>query len=176
VTAFGNARYKKRTNAQVLMIWRLPDAMWNLRKTIMLPKLVRMGRMLPTTAYKNKPWLWDKLICVLTGGSLLYKAYLPLDEAATEGWYVYFSSSWNPIWLLVWHVFATLALVVLPLFRVLVFPWVWPVAPFLAGVCYMTWWWRGVDELLLCLVLFMALPTTKELLRHYFPRAGACFG
>lgn len=80
MTAFGNARYKKRTNAQVLMIWRLPDAMWNLRKTIMLPKLVRMGRMLPTTAYKNKPWLWDKLICVLTGGSLLYKAYLPLER------------------------------------------------------------------------------------------------
>jgi hypothetical protein len=40
----------------------------------------------------------------------------------------------------------------------------------------MTWRWEGVQELFLGLVLFQALPTTQELLQHYFKRTGSFLG
>jgi|AntAceMinimDraft_11_1070367.scaffolds.fasta_scaffold64725_1 hypothetical protein len=122
----------------------------------MLSKLVRMGKMHPETARQNKTRPRDLLKwLVLTGGVAGFLLYT------------------GTVRMTYFLIFTTL---VLPLFRVLVFPWVWPAAPFLGGVCYMTWRWEGVQELFLGLVLFQALPTAQELMQHYFRRAGACLG
>lgn len=122
----------------------------------MLPKLVKMGKMHPEVARKNKPKLFNMIMwLVLTGGVVGFLVYTGVVRMTF------------------FLIFTTL---ILPLFRTIVFPWIWPVAPFLGGVCYMVWRWEGVQELFLGLVLFQALPTMQELAHHYFRRTGAFLG
>jgi len=91
--------------------WSLREFFQTLQKPIMLSKLVRMGKMHPETARQNKTRPRDLLKwLVLTGGVAGFLLYT------------------GTVRMTYFLIFTTL---VLPLFRVLVFPWVWPAAPFL---------------------------------------------
>lgn len=127
--------------------WCLRGFLQSLMRPIMIPKLVRMGKMHPEVARQNKPsWRAVTYWLVLTAAVAAFLAHSGVVRMT---------------------VFLAFTTLVLPLFRALVFPRVFPVFPFLIAVCYAVWRWEGVQELFLGLVLFQALPTTQELLVHY---------
>eukprot|EP00227_Mantoniella_beaufortii_P020086 CAMPEP_0197575288 /NCGR_PEP_ID=MMETSP1326-20131121/736_1 /TAXON_ID=1155430 /ORGANISM="Genus nov. species nov., Strain RCC2288" /LENGTH=352 /DNA_ID=CAMNT_0043138027 /DNA_START=221 /DNA_END=1276 /DNA_ORIENTATION=- len=139
----------------MMLSWSMREFFNTLQKPIMMPKLVRMGKMHPEVARQNKMSIRKMLKwLVLTSGVAGFLLYTGVVRMTF------------------FLIFTTL---ILPLFRTIVFPWIWPVAPFLGGVCYMTWRWEGVQELFLGLVLFQALPTSQELLTHYLGRRSGAF-
>lgn len=137
--------------------WCLRGCFTALQRPIMIPKLVRMGKMHPEVARHTKS----------SAKTIMYWFSLTAVTAA-------FLAYHNVVRMTFFLVFTSL---VLPLFKTVCFPRVAPVLPFLAGVCYVVWRWEGVQELFLGLVLFQALPTAHEVSRHFFGRStGNLFG
>ena len=137
--------------------WCLRGCFQALQRPIMIPKLVRMGKMHPEVARR-------------TVSSKKAIAYWFTLTAAVSAFLAYH----NVVRMTFFLVFTTL---VLPLFKTLAFPRVLPVLPFLVAVCYGVWRWEGVQELFLGLVLFQALPTAHETLRHFLgPKTGNLAG
>ena len=138
--------------------WCLKGLFRALQGPIMVPKLVRMGKMHPEVARR--------------GNKRAFRAV----------------ASWFALTIAVvaflFHVgvvritlFLCFTALILPVFRAACFPSVFPVFPFLVSACYAVWRWEGVQELFLGLVLFQALPKTQELLVHYAGcRRGQFFG
>jgi hypothetical protein len=123
----------------------------------MIPKLVRMGKMHPEVARRT----------VSSRKAIAYWLTLTASVSA-------FLAFHNVVRVTFFLVFTSL---VLPLFKTIAFPRVFPVLPFLVTVCYLVWRWEGVQELFLGLVLFQALPTAHEVSRHFFgKRAGNVLG
>ena len=137
--------------------WCLRGCFQALQRPIMIPKLVRMGKMHPEVARR-------------TVSSKKAIAYWFTLTAAVSAFLAYH----NVVRMTFFLVFTTL---VLPLFKTVAFPRVLPVLPFLVAVCYGVWRWEGVQELFLGLVLFQALPTAHETLRHFLgPKTGNLAG
>ena len=139
------------------MSWCLRGCFQALQRPIMIPKLVRMGKMHPEVARR-------------TASSKKAIAYWFTLTAAVSAFLAYH----NVVRMTFFLVFTTLAL---PLFKAAAFPRVLPVPLFLCAVCYGVWRWEGVQELFLGLVLFQALPTAHETLRHFLgPKSGNLAG
>ena len=137
--------------------WCLRGCFQALQRPIMIPKLVRMGKMHPEVARR-------------TASSKKAIAYWFTLTAAVSAFLAYH----NVVRMTFFLVFTTLAL---PLFKAVAFPRVLPVPLFLCAVCYGVWRWEGVQELFLGLVLFQALPTAHETLRHFLgPKSGNLAG
>lgn len=137
--------------------WCLRGCFQALQRPIMIPKLVRMGKMHPEVARR-------------TVSSKKAIAYWFTLTAAVSAFLAYH----NVVRMTFFLVFTTLAL---PLFKAVAFPRVLPVPLFLCAVCYGVWRWEGVQELFLGLVLFQALPTAHETLRHFLgPKSGNLAG
>ena len=137
--------------------WCLRGCFQALQRPIMIPKLVRMGKMHPEVARRM----------VSSKKAIAY--WFTLTAAVSA-----FLAYHNVVRMTFFLVFTTL---VLPLFKTVAFPRVLPVLPFLVAVCYGVWRWEGVQELFLGLVLFQALPTAHETLRHFLgPKTGNLAG
>ena len=122
----------------------------SLQRPILIPKLVRLGKMHPEVARQTK-----------SGAKTV--AYWFVCTGSTAAVLFYHGVTRVPFFLM----FTSL---VLPLFKTIAFPRVAPVLPFLGCVCYLVWRWEGVQELFLGLVLFQALPTAHECCRHFLGR------
>jgi len=121
---------------------------------IMLPKLVRIGKVHPEALrrakFPMKRMLWHF-------GVASFMAYLLVQSGSKR---------------LTWFLLITTG--VFPIFRCFAFPKMWPIPAFMSLVMYFVWRNEGVQELFIGLLLFQAVPVMQEMVVFYLkPIAGA---
>ena len=114
---------------------------------IMLPKLVKMGKVHPEALRKAKfpmrRMLWHFFVAS-------FVAYLLVQSGSKR---------------LTWFLLVTTG--VFPIFRCFAFPKMWPIPAFMCLVMYFVWRNEGVQELFLGLLLFQAVPVMQEIMTFY---------
>ena len=114
---------------------------------IMLPKLVKLGKVHPEALrrakFPMKRMLWHFFLAS-------FVAYLLVQSGSKR---------------LTWFLLITTG--VFPIFRCFAFPKMWPIPAFMLLVMYFVWRKEGVQELFLGLLLFQAVPVMQETMMFY---------
>lgn len=134
--------------AHVLLGWSLRELFHILQQVIIVPKLVRAGRVHPEVWRRAKfPWTAVCFHLACSGGVQwgLHKA-----GRARLGYFLIITTG------------------ALPVFKCLTYPRVWPMVPFVAWVLYATWYFEGAQELFVGLALFQGVATAQETRAYYF--------